>query len=76
MHPRMSLAEMGMLSVPSLLPIPPMSEELAEDGNGSERIIRSRERFPVESPWSAEALSRANASGRSTEGLWERVRKR
>lgn len=63
MQLRMSLAEMGMPSVPSLLPIPRIGEELAEDGKGSERIIRSRDRFLDEFLWYAQALKPARAAG-------------
>jgi NAD(P)H-dependent FMN reductase len=63
MQLRMSLAEMGMPSVPSLLPIPRIGETLAEDGKGDERIIRSRERFLDEFLWYAEALKAAKAAG-------------
>lgn len=63
MQLRMSLAEMGMPSVPSLLPIPRIGEELAEDGKGSERIIRSRDRFLDEFLWYAQALKPAKAAG-------------
>ena len=63
MQLRMSLAEMGMPSVPSLLPIPRIGEALAEDGQGDERIIRSRDRFLDEFLWYAEALKPAKAAG-------------
>jgi len=63
MQLRMSLAEMGMPSVPSLLPIPRIGETLAEDGAGDERIARSRDRFLDEFLWYAEALKPAKASG-------------
>jgi NAD(P)H-dependent FMN reductase len=63
MQLRMSLAEMGMPSVPSLLPIPRIGEELSEDGKGSERTIRSRNRFLEEFLWYARALKPAKAAG-------------
>jgi NAD(P)H-dependent FMN reductase len=63
MQLRMSLAEMGMPSVPSLLPIPRISEALAGDGTGSERILRSRDRFLDEFLWYAQALKPAKAAG-------------
>jgi NAD(P)H-dependent FMN reductase len=63
MQLRMSLAEMGMPSVPSLLPIPRIGETLAEDGKGDERILRSRDRFLDEFLWYAEALKTAKAAG-------------
>jgi NAD(P)H-dependent FMN reductase len=63
MQLRMSLAEMGMPSVPSLLPIPRIGEELSEDGKGSERTIRSRNRFLEEFLWYARALKAAKAAG-------------
>lgn len=63
MQLRMSLAEMGMSSVPSILPIPRIGETLAEDGKGDERISRSRDRFLDEFLWYAAALKAAKASG-------------
>jgi NAD(P)H-dependent FMN reductase len=63
MQLRMSLAEMGMPSVPSLLPIPRIGETLAEDGVGDDRIARSRDRFLDEFLWYAEALKPAKAAG-------------
>jgi NAD(P)H-dependent FMN reductase len=63
MQLRMSLAEMGMSSVPSLLPIPRIAETLAEDGSGDERIARSRDRFLDEFLWYAAALKAAKAAG-------------
>jgi hypothetical protein len=59
----MSLAEMGMPSVPSLLPIPRIGETLREDGTGDERIVRTRDRFLDEFLWYAEALKPAKAAG-------------
>ena len=63
MQLRMSLAEMGMPSVPSLLPIPRIGETLAADGAGDDRILRSRERFLDEFLWYASALKAAKAKG-------------
>lgn len=63
MQLRMSLAEMGMPSIPGLLPIPRIGETLAEDGGGGERIARSRDRFLDEFLWYAEALKPAKAAG-------------
>ena len=62
MQLRMSLAEMGMSSVPSLLPIPRLGETLAEDGKGDERMARSRDRFLDEFLWYAAALKAAKAT--------------
>lgn len=63
MQLRMSLAEMGMPSVPSLLPIPRIGDTLGEDGKGDERITRSRDRFLDEFLWYAAALKPAKAAG-------------
>lgn len=63
MQLRMSLAEMGMPSIPSLLPIPRIGETLGEDGAGDERLARSRGRFLDEFLWYAEALKPAKAAG-------------
>lgn len=63
MQLRMSLAEMGMPSVPSLLPIPRIGETLGEDGTGDDRVARSRDRFLDEFLWYALALKAAKAAG-------------
>jgi NAD(P)H-dependent FMN reductase len=64
MQLRMSLAEMGMPSVPSLLPIPRIGEALAEDGAPTEgRLTHSRDRFLDEFLWYASALRAAKARG-------------
>lgn len=64
MQLRMSLAEMGMPSVPSLLPIPRIGEALAEDGSAAEeRLARSRDRFLEEFLWYASALRAAKMAG-------------
>src|SRR3954465_9010858 len=54
MQLRMSLAEMGMPSVPSLLPIPRIGDALDETGApAEERLARSRDRFLDEFLWYA-----------------------
>jgi NAD(P)H-dependent FMN reductase len=64
MQLRMSLAEMGMPSVPSLLPIPRIGDALDEAGApAEERLARSRDRFLDEFLWYAEALKPARAAG-------------
>jgi NAD(P)H-dependent FMN reductase len=64
MQLRMSLAEMGMPTVPSLLPIPRIGEALREDGAPvEERQARSRDRFLDEFLWYARALKAAKAAG-------------
>jgi NAD(P)H-dependent FMN reductase len=63
MQLRMSLAEMGMPSVPSLLPIPRIGATLGEDGTGDTRIAESRDRFLDEFLWYAAALKPAKAAG-------------
>lgn len=64
MQLRMSLAEMGMASIPSLLPIPRIGEALCEDGSAAEaRLARSRDRFLDEFLWYASALRTAKAGG-------------
>src|SRR4051794_36591949 len=64
MQLRMSLAEMGMPSVPSLLPIPRIGDALDETGApAEERLARSRDRFLDEFLWYAAALKPAKAAG-------------
>lgn len=63
MQLRMSLAEMGMPSVPSLLPIPRIGTTLGEDGSGDDRLADARDRFLDEFLWYAAALRPAKAAG-------------
>jgi len=64
MQLRMTLAELGMSSVPSLLPIPRIGQALDEDGVAQEDIVnRSANRFLDEFLWHASALSEARAGG-------------
>ncbi len=63
MQLRMTLAELGMSSIPSLLPIPRIRTALTDDGTGPE-LDKSRERFLDELDWYARALRRErDASG-------------
>jgi NAD(P)H-dependent FMN reductase len=63
MQLRMTLAELGMPSVPSLLPIPRIAETIGEDGVASAITLRSMNRFLDEFLWYAAALSNARESG-------------
>lgn len=64
MQLRMTLAELGMSSVPSLLPIPRISEAIDEDGVAQNPIVdHSANRFLDEFLWYASALAGARASG-------------
>lgn len=65
MQLRMILAELGMSSIPSLLPVPRIGASLTEDGHSNEPALdRSRERFLAELDWYARALRRErDASG-------------
>lgn len=65
MQLRMTLAELGMPSVPSLLPIPQIGASLTEEGAANVPALdRSRERFLDELDWYARALCRErDASG-------------
>lgn len=64
MQLRMTLAELGMSSVPSLLPIPRIGEALDAEGVAREEIVnRSTNRFLDEFLWHASALAEARASG-------------
>lgn len=64
MQLRMTLAELGMSSVPSLLPIPRIAEAIDEDGVALEPIVdRSANRFLDEFIWYAAALAEARTSG-------------
>lgn len=64
MQLRMTLAELGMSSVPSLLPIPRIAEAVDEDGVAQQPIVdRSAGRFLDEFLWYASALQAARVSG-------------
>jgi NAD(P)H-dependent FMN reductase len=63
MQLRMTLAELGMPSVPSILPIPRIAETIREDGTASDTTVRSMNRFLDEFLWYAGALADARAGG-------------
>jgi NAD(P)H-dependent FMN reductase len=64
MQLRMTLAELGMPSLSSLLPIPRIAQAIDEDGVAAEPIIeRSMNRFLDEFIWYANALAQARAEG-------------
>ena len=64
MQLRMTLAELGMPSVPSLLPIPRIGQALDEDGVAQEPVTdRSTNRFLDEFIWYASALADARTGG-------------
>jgi NAD(P)H-dependent FMN reductase len=64
MQLRMTLAELGMSSVPSLLPIPRIADAIDEDGVAQDPIVdRSATRFLNEFLWYAGALAQARANG-------------
>ena len=64
MQLRMTLAELGMSSVPSILPIPRISQTIGEDGVATEPLVdRSAKRFLDEFLWYADALKEARVNG-------------
>jgi NAD(P)H-dependent FMN reductase len=64
MQLRMTLAELGMSSVPSLLPIPRIADAINDDGVAQNPIVdRSANRFLDEFLWYASALAEARTSG-------------
>jgi NAD(P)H-dependent FMN reductase len=64
MQLRMTLAELGMSSVPSLLPIPRIGQSIDENGVAIEPIVdQSAKRFLDEFLWYASALKQARADG-------------
>ncbi|URD37328.1 NAD(P)H-dependent oxidoreductase [Methylobacterium tardum] len=61
---RAMLAEMGMPSIPSLLPIPRLQKAIGDDGTPAESWLeRSANRFLDELEWYAEALRTRRAQG-------------
>jgi NAD(P)H-dependent FMN reductase len=64
MQLRMTLAELGMPSIPSVLPIPRIAETLSDDGMAQQDVTeRSMNRFLDEFVWYANALADARAEG-------------
>jgi len=64
MQLRMTLAELGMPSIPSLFPIPRIGQTLDEDGKPHDAWIgRALEKFLGEFAWYARALKRERAEG-------------
>ena len=63
MQLRMTLAELGMPTVPSILPIPRIGETIEEDGTAAEITVRSMNRFLDEFLWYAGALAEARTDG-------------
>ena len=64
MQLRMTLAELGMPSIPSLMPIPRVGQALEPDGVvKAEGVTRAWPRFLAEFVWYAQALRRQRAEG-------------
>ena len=64
MQLRMTLAELGMPSVPSVLPIPRIAEAISEDGVPAQPITESSmNRFLDEFLWYADALAAQRSEG-------------
>jgi len=64
MQLRMTLAELGMSSVPGILPIPRISQSIDDQGVAIEPIVdRSANRFLDEFLWYASALKSARTNG-------------
>ena len=64
MQLRMTLAELGMSSIPSLLPIPRVQEAFTPAGDPTDPAFeRHSERFFRELEWYAQALQQARAGG-------------
>lgn len=64
MQLRMTLAELGMPSIPSVLPIPRIAETLSDSGIAQQAVTeRSMNRFLDEFIWYANALADARTDG-------------
>jgi NAD(P)H-dependent FMN reductase len=64
MQLRMTLAELGMSSIPSIFPIPRINQALDENGRPLEARMASRlDRFLAEFCWYARAMQRERAGG-------------
>jgi NAD(P)H-dependent FMN reductase len=61
---RMTLAELGMSSIPSILPVPRVQDAFTPEGEPTDPAFEKRcERFFQEFEWYAEALRRQRAEG-------------
>jgi hypothetical protein len=64
MQLRMTLAELGMASIPSLFPIPKVQDAFDEAGRAKDPAWERRiQRFLDELEWHARALKEARAKG-------------
>ena len=64
MQLRITLAELGMPSIPSVLPIPRIAESISHDGFAQQPITeKSMDRFLDEFLWYADALASARTDG-------------
>ena len=64
MQLRMTLAELGMSSIPSIFPVPKVQDAFAEDGTPTDTAMERRVgRFLDELEWYARALKEARAKG-------------
>jgi len=64
MQLRMTLAELGMSSIPSLMPVPRIAESLDPDGHAlAPGLDASLARFLDEFGWYAQAMARARSDG-------------
>src|SRR5438034_3214207 len=64
MQLRMTLAELGMSSIPSLLPVPRVQDAFTPAGDPTDPAFERRcERFFCELEWYAQALGQARANG-------------
>lgn len=64
MQLRAMLAEMGMSSIPAIMPIPKISQSFDEDGNPNDEAYHKRaKRFLDEFEWYAEALKAKRETG-------------
>jgi NAD(P)H-dependent FMN reductase len=64
MQLRMTLAELGMPSIPSLFPVPKVQDAFEDDGRAKDPAVERRaQRFLDELEWYARALQEARAKG-------------
>jgi NAD(P)H-dependent FMN reductase len=64
MQLRMTLAELGMPSIPSLFPVPKVQDAFEDDGRAKDSAVERRaQRFLDEFEWYASALREARAKG-------------
>ncbi len=63
-HLRSIVAELGMVAIPSSVPVPRVGSAFSRDGSAADERLQARfDRFAAELEWYAEAMAARRASG-------------